>query len=132
MKKYVYPAVFTEEDNGMYSVDFKDLESCYTCGDDIDDAILNAQDVLSMVLYRYEKNGIAIPKPSNIASIEIDNKSFVSYVVGDTDTYRRMHNNKAVKKTLTIPEWMNEVAIAQNINFSQVLQDALMEIIEKE
>nr|DAP00959.1 MAG TPA: hypothetical protein [Caudoviricetes sp.] len=132
MKKYVYPAVFTEEDNGMYSVNFKDLESCYTCGDDIDDAILNAQDVLSMVLYRYEKNGIAIPKPSNIASIEIDNKSFVSYVVGDTDTYRRMHNNKAVKKTLTIPEWMNEVAIAQNINFSQVLQDALMEIIEKE
>lgn len=132
MKKYVYPAVFTEEDNGMYSVNFKDLESCYTCGDDIDDAILNAQDVLSMVLYRYEKNGIAIPKPSNIANIEIDNKSFVSYVVGDTDTYRRMHNNKAVKKTLTIPEWMNEVAIAQNINFSQVLQDALMEIIEKE
>ena len=132
MKKYVYPAVFTEEDNGMYSVNFKDLESCYTCGADIDDAILNAQDVLSMVLYRYEKNGIAIPKPSNIANIEIDNKSFVSYVVGDTDTYRRMHNNKAVKKTLTIPEWMNEVAIAQNINFSQVLQDALMEIIEKE
>nr|DAI19985.1 MAG TPA: HicB-like antitoxin [Caudoviricetes sp.] len=132
MKKYVYPAVFTEEDNGMYSVNFKDLESCYTCGDDIDDAILNAQDVLSMVLYRYEKNGITIPKPSNIANIEINNKSFVSYVVGDTDTYRRMHNNKAVKKTLTIPEWMNEVAIAQNINFSQVLQDALMEIIEKE
>lgn len=132
MKKYVYPAVFTEEDNGMYSVNFKDLESCYTCGDDIDDAILNAQDVLSMVLYRYEKNGITIPKPSNIANIEINNKSFVSYVVGDIDTYRRMHNNKAVKKTLTIPEWMNEVAIAQNINFSQVLQDALMEIIEKE
>ena len=132
MKKYVYPAVFTEEDNGMYSVNFKDLESCYTCGDDIDDAILNAQDVLSMALYRYEKNGITIPKPSNIANIEIDNKSFVSYVVGDTDAYRRMHNNKAVKKTLTIPEWMNEVAIAQNINFSQVLQDALMEIIEKE
>ena len=132
MKKYVYPAVFTEEDNGMYSVNFKDLESCYTCGDDIDDAILNAQDVLSMVLYRYEKERKPIPRPSSILGIEIDDKSFVSYVVGHTDTYRRMNNNKAVKKTLTIPEWMNEVAIAQNINFSQVLQDALMEIIEKE
>nr|DAN67529.1 MAG TPA: hypothetical protein [Caudoviricetes sp.]DAT50958.1 MAG TPA: hypothetical protein [Caudoviricetes sp.] len=132
MKKYIYPAVFTVEDGGLYSVEFKDLESCYTCGDDIDDAILNAQDVLSMVLYRYEKNGKTIPKPSSILDIEIDDKSFTSYVVGDTDTYRRMHNNKAVKKTLTIPEWMNEVAIAQNINFSQVLQDALMEIIEKE
>ena len=132
MKKYVYPAVFTEEDAGMYSVEFKDLESCYTCGDDINDAILNAQDVLSMVLYRYEKNGKPIPKPSSISDIEIDNRSLISFVIGDTDTYRRMHNNKSVKKTLTIPEWMNEVAIAQNINFSQVLQDALMEIIEKE
>lgn len=131
MKKYVYPAVFTEEDNGMYSVEFRDLESCYTCGDDISDAVLNAQDVLSMTLYRYEREGKAIPEPSNMLDIKVDDKSFVSYIVGDIETYRRMHNNKAVKKTLTIPEWMNEAAIAQNINFSQVLQDALTEIIER-
>lgn len=131
MKKYVYPAVFTQEDNGMYSVEFRDLESCYTCGDDINDAVLNAQDVLSMVLYRYEREGKAIPEPSNMLDIKFDDKSFVSYIVGDIETYRRMHNNKAVKKTLTIPEWMNEAAIAQNINFSQVLQDALTEIIER-
>lgn len=131
MKKYVYPAVFTQEDNGMYSVEFRDLESCYTCGDDINDAVLNAQDVLSMVLYRYEREGKAIPEPSNMLDIKVDDKSFVSYIVGDIETYRRIHNNKAVKKTLTIPEWMNEAAIAQNINFSQVLQDALTEIIER-
>ena len=132
MKKYVYPAVFTEEDAGMYSVEFRDLESCYTCGDDINDAVLNAQDVLSMVLYRYEREKKAIPEPSNMLDIKVDDKSFVSYIVGDIETYRRMHNSKAVKKTLTIPEWMNEAAIAQNINFSQVLQNALMEIIETE
>ena len=131
MKKYVYPAVFTQEDNGMYSVEFRDLESCYTCGDDISDAVLNAQDVLSMTLYRYERERKAIPEPSNMLDIKVDDKSFVSYIVGDIETYRRMHNNKAVKKTLTIPEWMNEAAIAQNINFSQVLQDALTEIIER-
>ena len=131
MKKYVYPAVFTQEDNGMYSVEFRDLESCYTCGDDISDAVLNAQDVLSMTLYRYEREGKSIPEPSNIPDIKVDDKSFVSYIVGDIETDRRMHNNKAVKKTLTIPEWMNEAAIAQNINFSQVLQDALTEIIER-
>ena len=131
MKKYVYPAVFTQEDNGMYSVEFRDLESCYTCGDDISDAVLNAQDVLSMTLYRYERERKAIPEPSNMLDIKVEDKSFVSYIVGDIETYRRMHNNKAVKKTLTIPEWMNEAAIAQNINFSQVLQDALTEIIER-
>lgn len=131
MKKYVYPAVFSQEDNGMYSVEFRDLESCYTCGDDISDAVLNAQDVLSMTLYRYEREGKSIPEPSNMIDVKVDDKSFVSYIVGDIETYRRMHNNKAVKKTLTIPEWMNEAAIAQNINFSQVLQDALAEIIER-
>lgn len=131
MKKYVYPAVFTQEDNGMYSVEFRDLESCYTCGDDISDAVLNAQDVLSMTLYRYEREGKSIPEPSNMIDVKVDDKSFISYIVGDIETYRRMHNNKAVKKTLTIPEWMNEAAIAQNINFSQVLQDALAEIIER-
>lgn len=131
MKKYVYPAVFTQEDNGMYSVEFRDLESCYTCGDDINDAVLNAQDVLSMTLYRYEREGKSIPEPSNMIDVKVEDKSFVSYIVGDIETYRRMHNNKAVKKTLTIPEWMNEAAIAQNINFSQVLQDALAEIIER-
>ena len=131
MKKYVYPAVFTQEDNGMYSVEFRDLESCYTGGDDISDAVLNAQDVLSMTLYRYERERKAIPEPSNMLDIKVEDKSFVSYIVGDIETYRRMHNNKAVKKTLTIPEWMNEAAIAQNINFSQVLQDALTEIIER-
>ena len=131
MKKYVYPAVFTQEDNGMQSVEFRDLEICYTCGDDINDAVLNAQDVLSMTLYRYEREGKAIPEPSNMIDVKVDDKSFVSYIVGDIETYRRMHNSKAVKKTLTIPEWMNEAAIAQNINFSQVLQDALTEIIER-
>lgn len=127
--KYFYPAVFTKEDGGLYSVEFRDLESCYTCGDDINDAILNAQDVLAMVLCRYEKEGIDIPKPSEIKNMEVNDKSFVSYVVADTNAYRRIHNNKAIKKTLTIPEWMNEIATAQNINFSQVLQDALSEKI---
>ena len=127
--KYFYPAVFTKEDGGLYSVEFRDLESCYTCGDDINDAILNAQDVLAMVLCRYEKEGIDIPKPSEIKNMEVNDKSFVSYVVADRNAYRRIHNNKAIKKTLTIPEWMNEIATAQNINFSQVLQDALSEKI---
>lgn len=84
-KKYVYPAIFTEDEKGMYSVDFIDLESCYTCGDDIEDAFLNAQDVLTMVLRRYFKSDMGIPKPSKIKEIEVDNKSFVSYVAVDMD-----------------------------------------------
>lgn len=54
MAKYVYAAVFTKEENGQYSVVFKDLEGCYTCGDSLEEAIEMAEDVLALTLYGYE------------------------------------------------------------------------------
>lgn len=125
MAKYVYPAIFTPEENGSFSVLFKDLEGCYTCGDNLEDAIEMAEDVLALVLYGYENEGKAIPVPSLHSDIPLKKDSFVNYITCDTTEYRKMYSNKAVKKTLTIPEWLNEAASAQGINFSQVLQDAL-------
>lgn len=124
--KYVYPAIFTAEDGG-YSVLFPDLEGCYTCGDDLKDAIAMAEDVLAFTLYHYESKGLDIPEPSSIDSFDVNKDSFVSLVLADTLGYQKTHNNKAVKKTLTIPEWLNELATAENLNFSQVLQNALKE-----
>ena len=129
MTRYAYPAVFTPEEKGQYSVNFPDLESCYTCGDDIKDALLMAEDALAFTLYEYEKEGKEIPEPSTPDKISLKQNEFVNYVACDTLEYRKMHNNKAVKKTLTIPEWLNESAMAMGLNFSQVLQDALMEKI---
>lgn len=127
MAKYVYPAIFTPEEEGGYSVFFPDLEGCYTCGDDLQDALFMANDVLAFVLYDYETEGREIPKPSKVESIEKADGDFINYVACDTVEYARMHNNKAVKKTLTIPQWLNDAAIRQDINFSQVLQEALMQ-----
>ena len=124
--KYLYPAIFTEEDGG-YSVLFPDLEGCYTCGDDIQDAFVMAEDVLAFTLYHYEAKGLPIPEPSEIGSIKVKENEFVSCVLADTLEYQKNHNNKAIKKTLTIPEWLNELATENNINFSQVLQNALKE-----
>lgn len=126
MAKYVYPAIFTAEDSG-YSVIFPDLEGCYTCGDDLKDAIEMAEDVLAFTLYHYESKGLEIPEPSAMSSIEVKDNEFVNCVLADTLSYQKMHNNKAVKKTLSIPEWLNELATAENLNFSQVLQNALKE-----
>ena len=125
MAKYTYPAVFTEEEEGRYSVLFPDLDGCYTCGDNLADAIYMAEDVLAFTLYDYEKKKIDIPKPSDIAKIKHGKKEFVSYVLCDTIEYHKKNNGKAVKKTLTIPEYLNELAMAANLNFSQILQDAL-------
>lgn len=127
MAKYVYPAIFTPEEEGGYSVFFPDLEGCYTCGDNLQDALFMANDVLAFVLYDYETEGRKIPTPSKVESMEKSDGDFVNYVACDTVEYARMHNNKAVKKTLTIPQWLNDAAIRQDINFSQVLQEALMQ-----
>jgi predicted RNase H-like HicB family nuclease len=125
MSKYVYPAIFTEEDDGKYSVLFPDIENCYTGGDDMADAIEMAEDVLCLTLYDMEKNGKSIPIPSDCKAIESEDNGVVSLVRCDTEFYRRFYENKSVKKTLTIPMWLNERAEHANINFSGVLQEAL-------
>ncbi len=130
MSKYAYPAVFTLEEDGTYSIIFPDLEGCYTCGDSLEDGIEMAEDALALTLYGYEKDGREIPKASAPAAITVSENEFVNFIACDTMAYRKMYNNKAVKKTLTIPEWLNEAATSMGLNFSQVLQEALISKIQ--
>ena len=103
MSKYAYPAVFTLEEDGTYSIIFPDLEGCYTCGDSLEDGIEMAEDALALTLYGYEKEGREIPKASVPTAITVSENEFVNFIACDTMAYRKMYNNKAVKKTLTIP-----------------------------
>lgn len=122
--KYVYPAIFTPEDSG-YSVVFPDIDGCYTCGDDLADAMYMAEDALALMLYHYEQEKRSIPQATNVHEVASSGDEFVSLVACDTLEYQKMNNNRAVKKTLSIPEWLNEIATEKGVNFSQVLQDAL-------
>lgn len=124
MAKYAYPAIFTKDDDG-YSIVFPDIEGCYTCGDSIEDGMEMAEDVLALTLYHFEQNKRTIPVPSAVNSLTLSGDSFATYVFCDTLVYQKMNNNRAIKKTLSIPEWLNEAAMSAGINFSQVLQDAL-------
>lgn len=130
MAKYAYPAIFTPEEDGSFSILFPDLEGCYTCGDSLEDGIEMAEDALALVLYGYEKDGRKIPAPSAPSAFTLSDNAFVNYIACDTLKYRKMYNNKAVKKTLTIPEWLNEAACSMGINFSQVLQEALLQKVQ--
>ncbi|MCC8140799.1 MAG: type II toxin-antitoxin system HicB family antitoxin [Lachnospiraceae bacterium] len=125
MAKYAYPAIFTPEANGGYSIVFAVLEGCYTCGDDMADGLMMAEDALALILYGYESDGRAIPAPSAMTDFALNDGEFVNFIACDTLAYRKMYNNKSVKKTLSIPEWLNEAASEAGVNFSQVLQDAL-------
>lgn len=128
MARYAYPAIFTPEEDGGFSVNFPDVDGCYTEGDNLTDAIYMAEDALALVLYGYEKDGRAIPRPSS--SFDLKDGEFINYIACDTMEYRKMYNNKSVKKTLTIPEWLNEEANSIGLNFSQILQEALIAKIQ--
>jgi predicted RNase H-like HicB family nuclease len=129
MAKYVYPALFTEEEDGGYSVAFPDIKNCFTCGDDMADALDMAEDVLCLMLYDMEKDGREIPAPSDIRAMPKGSSTVASLVSCDTEYYKRYYSNKLVKKTLNIPMWLNEEAEAAGVNFSQTLQKALKETL---
>ncbi len=131
MNKLFYPAVFHMADEGGYYITFPDLPECMTQGEDMQDAYEMAVDALGLALTSREQAGEEIPAASQVDQIVFDkNGDYCVVIEFDILTYKKRNKSKAVKKTLTIPEWMNEEAMALNINFSQVLQEALMKKIE--
>ena len=102
MAKYAYPAVFTAENNS-YSVSFPDVEGCLTFGETIPEAIEMAEDALCLMLYDLEEEGSEIPKPSDAKELKVESNEFVTMIACDTVEYRKFYDNKAVKKTLTVP-----------------------------
>lgn len=124
MAQYVYPAVFTEEDCG-YSINFPDIENCFTSAETLGEGIKMANDVLCLMLYEMEQAGEVIPVPSSIRDISVGEREFVNFITCDTVEYRKFFDNKAVKKTLSIPSWLNDMAERAGINFSSTLQTAL-------
>lgn len=125
MAKYVYPAIFTKEENNYYSIRFPDIPGCYTSGDSLEDGVYMANDALCLMLYDLEERGVEIPPASDIGCIKVGDGEFTSLIACDTVEYRKFFNNRSVKKTLTIPAWLNTLAEREDINFSSVLQKAL-------
>ena len=128
--KYVYPAIFTPlEDEGGYDVYIPDLPYCRTCGDDLAEAIDMAEDAMAMWLWDAENKKENIPAPSK--TLKHESPQFVNLVKADTDEWRKANDTRAVKKTLSIPSWLNTQAEKANAPFSQILQEGLKEYLHK-
>lgn len=127
MANYVYPAIFHKAEEGGFWITFPDIDGCTTQGEDIADGLKMAEDALALMLTDYEDAHRDIPVPSPINDLTLEAGDFTSYISCDTTLYRRLLNNVAVKKTLSIPSWLNDSATAAGLNFSQVLQEALKE-----
>jgi predicted RNase H-like HicB family nuclease len=124
--KYVYPAVFAEED-GNILVSVPDLPGLHTFAANIADALYMAKDAIEMWLWDAENAGEPIPAASmqEVIAERCTHGQFVNLVAADTDEYRRQNDTRAVKKTLTIPAWLNGLAEKANAPFSQILQQGL-------
>jgi len=129
--KYVYPAIFSAEE-GKVLVSVPDLPGLHTFGDSMADALFMAQDAIEMWLWDAENNGEAIPQASNqkkIVKLCKLPEQVVSMVAADTDEYRRQNDTRSIKKTLSIPAWLNNQAEKANAPFSQILQQGLKEYL---
>ena len=133
--KYTYAARFTyvsDDDtypNGVYEVQFIDFDTCFTFGETITEALENAEDVLNLHLWNLEEQKAEIKAPTNIKDIQQDEDSFISLVSADTFEYRKLHDTKAVRKTVSIPRWLDTMAAQHNLNYSNIFQNALMKEI---
>ncbi len=128
MKKDVlltYPAIFTHEDN-QYWVEFVDLKGCFSDGKTLAEAIENAKEAMGLYLEDLEE----YPKcTTDIKNIKLEDNQIISFVTINLDDHKRKYENKSVKKTLSIPAWLNTIAEKENVNFSQLLQKALIETL---
>ncbi|WP_317347237.1 type II toxin-antitoxin system HicB family antitoxin [Blautia argi] len=125
MGKLFYPAIFHKAEEGGFWISFPDIPECLTEGDNMQQAYEMAVEALGLALVNRKEEKEEIPAPSEIDKIHEEDGTIV-IIEFDMQEYLRKHNSKAVKKTLSIPEWLNEEATAMGVNFSQVLQEALM------
>ena len=122
--RYFYPAVFTYESGQEIAVVFPDL-NCATSGTNDDDALLSARELLGCVLFGMEEDGKEIPAPTPLSEVIMETIERVVLIDVYMPSIRQAQVNRSVNRTVTLPAWLNAAAIERNINFSQVLQDAL-------
>ena len=120
MKKLFYPALFHKAEEGGFWITFPDFPECMTQGENMQDAYEMAWDALGLAVVSRIENRESLPPATEPYAITAVSDTFCI-------AYQKKHNSKAIKKTLSIPEWLNEAATDMNVNFSQVLQDALIQ-----
>jgi len=122
----VYPAIFHPNDDGSITVTFPDLE-CTTEGNSVAHAIFMARDALAIYLDTAAMVEQPIEQPSALEAVAVDGSEYVTLIDADPAVYERKRNAQAVKRTISLPAWMDEKASAEGLSLSKVMQEALSE-----
>lgn len=122
--RYVYPAIFDYATDGI-SIEFPDLPGCLPCADTMEDAVKNAREAMALHLYGMEQDCDPIPDTTPINKLRAGENQAIVLIEVWMPPFRDEMEQRAVKKTLTIPKWLDDLAVDQHVNFSHLLQDAL-------
>ena len=123
MHHYFYPAIFHNDEKGGYWISFPDFPECMTQGETMEEAYEMAVEAMGLCIDDRLRNEESLPEVSAPVDYILQEGDFSCLIEFDLVQYRKKHNTKSVKKTLSIPEWLNEAAMEHDINFSQVLQE---------
>lgn len=130
MNKLFYPAIFHAAEEGGFWITFPDIPECMTQGDDMQHAYEMAVEAVGLAISCRKKEHLEIPVPSDPRMLTTFANEYCVIIEFDMLAYQKRTSSRSVKKTLTIPEWLNKEAIALDINFSQVLQEAMLPKVE--
>lgn len=117
--EYAYPAIFHKNEDSTYTITFPDLPGCISEGKTIANAIFMSQAALTQWVEYSKDKKTQLPEPSPLASITVEKEEFVNFVCIN---YKE---NRAVKRTVSIPKWMDDLVIESGLSLSRILQDAL-------
>ena len=124
---FVYPVIFRPAEEGGYSVYAPDFKGCVTDADDYADGIIKIRDGLCGMLFIYQRDGLPIPAPSNPSNVTREPDDIVTLVDAPMDEYRRRaENSKAIRKTISLPKWLDDMSNKAGLSLSEVTQKALM------
>ena len=127
MDRLYYPATMHPEEDGRYSIWLSDIKGCCSQGGTLAEAVANIKEGLGLYYEEAEEGNLVLPVPSAPDKVQLEPGEFVVMVEFSPSEYLKNQSTKAVKKTLSIPAWLNHMAEAQQLNFSAVLQSALLE-----
>lgn len=116
--------------NWQINISFPDLPGCLSYADTTEEAIKNAEEVLGLVLYDMEQENEKIPVPTQLEKTKCKSNQKSILINVWMPLVRNELDEQSVKKTLTIPQWLNKLAEKENVNFSKILQSALKDYLK--
>lgn len=125
---YLYPAIFDYEEHGI-TVSFIDIPGAISFAQTEEEAVLAAKNILAQEICIIEEKGGEVPKPTPLFEVRLQSMQRVFQIDVWMPYYRARKKPQCIKKTLTIPGWLNTLAEHNNVNFSALLKKALMQYL---